>query len=242
MRKSRLISLFLCLELSSAIYAQGNATYLVLDKPVASAVQNNESVVEFFSFYCPTCYAFSRDYGIDKAIRESLTPGKKLVKYHTDLLGKLGEKLTMAWSVAMVLGVEDKVEPLLFDAVQNTRRLKSAADIPGIFIRAGVYPGEYMQALASKEVAEMTEKQKRLFREYGVTSTPSVYVNGKYRIENSAFQADSVEAFRKSYLAAVTSLTDRADKHNAANTHISATGNPGKKLVHKKMLPRTVQQ
>lgn len=212
MRKSLFFSLFLCLALPGTVYAEENAAYSVLDKPVASAVQDNETVVEFFSFYCPPCYAFSQDYGIDKAIRESLPPGKKLVKYHAGFLGELGEELTRAWSVAMVLGVEDKVEPLLFDAVQKTRRLKSAEDIPGIFIRAGVYPGEYMRALASKEVAEMTEKQKRLFREYGVTGTPSVYVNGRYRIENSAFQADSVEAFRKSYVAAVNALTDRTDK------------------------------
>ncbi|MFO6426164.1 hypothetical protein ACLBOM_08385 [Escherichia coli] len=79
--------------------------------------------------------------------------------------------------MAMVLGVEDKVEPLLFDAVQKTRRLKSAEDIPGIFILCGCLSGEYMQALASKEVAEMTEKQKRLFREYGVPHRPA-HVNG----------------------------------------------------------------
>ncbi|HAW1411676.1 TPA: thioredoxin domain-containing protein [Escherichia coli] len=212
MYKRKLLSLFLGGLLSGASVAQEYTTYSALDKPVMSAVQDNETVVEFFSFYCPPCYAFSQDYGIDKAIRESLPPGKKLVKYHAGFLGELGEDLTRAWSVAMVLGVEDKVEPLLFDAVQKTRRLKSAEDIPGIFIRAGVYPGEYMQALASKEVAEMTEKQKHLFREYGVAGTPSVYVNGRYRIENSAFQADSVEAFRKSYVAAVNALTDRTDK------------------------------
>lgn len=67
MHKSRLISLFLCLVLSGTVYAEENATYSVLDKPVASAVQDNETVVEFFSFYCPPCYAFSQDYGIDKA-------------------------------------------------------------------------------------------------------------------------------------------------------------------------------
>ncbi len=212
MRKSLLFFFFLFLPLSGTVYAAENATYLILDKPVVGAVQDNETVVEFFSFYCPSCYAFSQDYGIDKGIRKRLPPGKKLVKYHVGFLGEQGEELTRAWSVAMVLGVEDKVEPLLFDAVQKTRRLKSAADIPGIFIRAGVYPGEYMQALASKEVAEMTEKQKRLFREYGVTDTPSVYVNGRYRIENSVFQADSVEVFRKNYVAAVNSLTDRTDK------------------------------
>ncbi len=212
MCKIRLIFFFVCLVLSGTIYAEGNVSYSVLDKPVMSAVQDNETVVEFFSFYCPACYAFSQNYGIDKAIRESLPPGKKLIKYHVSFLGGLGEELTRAWSVAMALGVEDKVEPLLFDSVQKTRRLKSAADIPGIFIRAGVYPGEYVQALASKEVAEMTEKQKRLFREYSVTGTPSVYVNGRYRIENGAFQADSVEAFRKSYVAVVNSLADRTDK------------------------------
>ncbi|HBA7292984.1 TPA: thioredoxin domain-containing protein [Escherichia coli] len=206
MRKSRLISLFLCMVLSGPVYAQDRATYSLLNKPVESAVQDNETVVEFFSFYCPPCYAFSQDYGIDKAIRESLPSGKKMVKYHTGFLGELGEELTRAWSVAMVLGVEDKVEPLLFDAVQKTRRLRSASDIPGIFIRAGVYPGEYSKALASKAVAELTEKQKRLFREYGVTGTPSVFINGKYRIENNAFHADSVDAFRESYVAAVKSL------------------------------------
>ncbi|EGI3917942.1 thioredoxin domain-containing protein [Escherichia coli] len=212
MSKSRLISLFLCLALSGTVYAQQNTTYSILDKPVAGAVQDNETVVEFFSFYCPACYAFSQNYDIDKAIRESLPSEKKLVKYHTGFLGELGDELTRAWSVAMVLGVEDKVEPLLFDAVQKTRRLKLTADIPEIFVRAGVYQEEYSKALVSKEVAEMTEKQKRLFREYGVTGTPSVYVNGRYRIENSAFQADSVEAFRKSYVAAVMSLTGRTDK------------------------------
>ncbi|MDQ9243983.1 helix-turn-helix domain-containing protein [Escherichia marmotae] len=61
-------------------------------------------------------------------------------------------------------------------------------------------------------VADMTEKQKRLFKEYGVTGTPSTYVNGRYHIENGAFQADSVEAFRKSYVAAVMLLLNRKDK------------------------------
>ncbi|WP_407906386.1 DsbA family protein [Escherichia coli] len=77
---------------------------------------------------------------------------------------------------------------------------------------------EYERMLASQEVADMTdmtdmtEKQKRLFKEYGVTGTPSIYVNGRYHIENGAFQADSVEAFRKSYVAAVMSLLNRKDK------------------------------
>lgn len=105
------------------------------------------------------------------------------------------------------------MESLLFQAVQKTRELKSSKDIRNVFVRAGVLPSEYDSMLASPEVADMTAKQKRLFREFGVTGTPSVYVNGRYRIENSAFRADSVEDFRKRYVAAMTSLLqEQTDK------------------------------
>lgn len=206
MYKSKLLSLFLSLVLSGTVSAQEYPTYSVLDRPVTGAVQDNEIVVEFFSFYCPPCYAFSQGLGIDKAIREHLPADGKMVKYHAVFLGELGEELTRAWSVAMVAGIEDKVELLLFDAVQNTRVLKTPEDIRAVFIKAGMPADEYDRILVSQAVTDMTEKQKRLFKEYGVTGTPSVYVNGRYHIDNRAFQTDNVEAFRKSYVDTVTSL------------------------------------
>lgn len=112
----------------------------------------------------------------------------------------------------MILDVEDKMGALLFDTVQKMRRLKSGYDILGILILAGVYLGEYLKILAGKELAGMTERQKHLFREYGVTGAKSVYVNGSYRVENRTFQAGSREDFRKSYVAVVTLCADWADK------------------------------
>lgn len=214
MRKNRyrLISLFLCMALSVPVYAQGGATYSLQKKPVANAVQENGAVVEFFSFYCPSCYAFSQGYGIDKAIRDALPAGGKMSKYHTGFLGPLGDELTRAWSVAIVAGIEEQIEPLLFDAGQKTQTLKSAEDIRVVFMKAGMSAVEYDRMLVSQKVIDMTEKQKRLFKEYDVTGTPSVYVNGRYRIENSAFHADSVEDFRENYVVAVKSLLDMADK------------------------------
>lgn len=132
-----------------------------------------------------------------------------MVKYHAGFLGDLGDELTRAWSVAMLSGLEEKVEPLLFEATMISRTLKTPEDIRAVFVKAGMPEEEYELMIASKEVTDMTEKQKRLFKEYGVTGTPSVYVNGRYHIENGAFQADSVESFRKSYVAAVMSLLNR---------------------------------
>ncbi|OSL66222.1 thiol:disulfide interchange protein DsbA [Escherichia coli TA054] len=212
MYKRKLLPLILWLLLSGAAAAQEYTTYSVLDKPVTETVQDNETVVEFFSFYCPPCYAFSQGYGIDGAIRDSLPAGGKMVKYHADFLGALGSELTRAWSVAMLSGLEEKVEPLLFEATMVSRTLKRPEDIRAVFVKAGMPAEEYELMLASQEVADMTEKQRRLFKEYGVTGTPSIYVNGRYHIQNSAFQADSVEAFRKTYVAAVMSLLNRKDK------------------------------
>lgn len=212
MYKRKLLPLILWLLLSGAAAAQEYTTYSVLDKPITETVQDNETVVEFFSFYCPPCYAFSQGYGIDGAIRESLPAGGKMVKYHVDFLGAQGSELTRAWSVAMLSGLEEKVEPLLFEDTMVSRTLKRPEDIRAVFVKAGMSAEEYELMLASQEVADMTEKQRRLFKEYGVTGTPSIYVNGRYHIQNSAFQADSVEAFRKSYVTAVMSLLNRKDK------------------------------
>lgn len=51
--------------------------------------------------------------------------------------------------------------------------------------------------------------QERLFYEYGVKSTPSVYVNGKYQINNSSFNSLSVEDLRDSYAITVKGLLSR---------------------------------
>ncbi|ELC5340099.1 DsbA family protein [Salmonella enterica] len=207
MRKRKLISLFLCLALpGTAAYAADSTTCVKLEKPETSHMQENTAVVEFFSFYCPPCYFFSQKLGIDKAIRNSLPTGQKMVKYHAGFLGELGDELTRAWSVAIVANLEDKVEPLLFDAVMVSRTLKAPEDIRAVFGKAGLSAEEYDRILSSREVASMTERQKRLFKEYGVTGTPTVFVRGRYRIENSAFQADSVEGFRDAYVATVKDL------------------------------------
>lgn len=76
MHKSRLISLFLCLVLSGTVYAEENATYSVLDKPVASAVQDNETVVEFFLFIVLPVMPFLRITALIKPSAKAFLRGK----------------------------------------------------------------------------------------------------------------------------------------------------------------------
>ncbi|MEB7364939.1 DsbA family protein [Escherichia coli] len=176
--------------------------YSVLKAPVADA----PAVVEFFSFYCPPCAAFSSRFHVSQAVDKILPSGEKVVKYHVSSMGPMGPELTEAWSVAKVLGVEDKVELPLFVAVQINRSIKTEASIREVFIEAGVSARDYDAAKNSMAVRALTARQQEAAKAYGVTGTPSFFVNGKYLVNNSAIQPFSEQDYAKGFAKVVGEL------------------------------------
>lgn len=176
--------------------------YSVLKAPVADA----PAVVEFFSFYCPPCAAFSSRFHVSQAVDKILPSGEKVVKYHVSSMGPMGPELTEAWSVAKVLGVEDKVELPLFVAVQINRSIKTEASIREVFIEAGVSARDYDAAKNSMAVRALTAKQQELAKTYGVTGTPSFFVKGKYLVNNGGIQPSSEQDYGKSFADVVSAL------------------------------------
>lgn len=176
--------------------------YTVIKTPVKDA----PSVVEFFSFYCPPCAAFSGRYQVSKAVEKILSPGEKVVKYHVDTMGPFGMELTEAWAVATVLGVEDKVELPLFVAVQINRSIRTEASIRQVFIEAGVSARDYDAARNSLAVRALTARQQEAAKVYGVTGTPSFFVNGKYRVNNGAIRPSGEQDYGQSFADVVSAL------------------------------------
>lgn len=176
--------------------------YTVLKVPVKDA----PAVVEFFSFYCPPCAAFSSRFQVSQAVDKILSPGEKVEKYHVSTMGPMGKELTEAWSVAKVLGVEDKVELPLFVAVQINRSIKTEASIREVFIEAGVSARDYDAAKNSMAVRALTAKQQELAKTYGVTGTPSFFVKGKYLVNNGGIQPSSEQDYGKSFADVVSAL------------------------------------
>ncbi|HCB2556134.1 DsbA family protein [Escherichia coli] len=176
--------------------------YSVLKAPVADA----PAVVEFFSFYCPPCAAFSSRFHVSQAVDKILPSGEKVVKYHVSSMGPMGPELTEAWSVAKVLGVEDKVELPLFVAVQINRSIKTEGTIRQVFIDAGISARDYDAAKNSMAVRALTVRQQEAAKAYGVTGTPSFFVNGKYLVNNSAIQPFSEQDYAKGFAKVVGEL------------------------------------
>ena len=188
---------------TAADYREGEQ-YTRLDKPVASA----PAVVEFFSFYCGPCYQFADTYHVGSTVSQALPAGTKLTKYHVGLMGKLGNELTEAWSVAMVLGIEDKIEGPLFDELQKKRAINSVEDIQRVFSAAGVEAAAYENARHSLLVKGLIAKQNEAVKALDVRATPSFYVSGKYKIDNAGMASTSVDGYAQEYAAVVRYLLD----------------------------------
>ncbi|PIJ50733.1 hypothetical protein BL250_09360 [Erwinia sp. OLTSP20] len=199
------ISLTLCLLVFVCLPGTVSASsqpFSLLSKPVAEAPE----VVEFFSFYCAPCFRFAGDYPVIDKINQSLPQGQKVAKYHISAMGKLGHELSEAWAVATVMGIADKVEKPLFIAVQRDHSLHSADDIKVIFQQAGVNPAQYDSARHSLLVHAFVARQQALADAFRVTSTPSVYVKGRYLINNAEIKADSPDQFVATFAALVNKL------------------------------------
>lgn len=176
--------------------------YSTLQDPVNNAPE----VVEFFSFYCGPCYLFSDTYPVVSAINKVLPEGKKVVQYHVSAMGKLGHELSEAWAIASVMGVTEQIEHPLFIAVQRNKSLNTPEDISAIFSEAGVTPETYNNAKNSMMVKAFIARQDAMVKAFKVRGTPSIYVMGRYLINNSDVKETTPEGYVTAYANLVAEL------------------------------------
>lgn len=142
-------------------------------------------VVEFFSFYCSPCYSLFEKLNVNNVVSASLPKETKLTQYHVGQIGPLGPELTEAWAVAMALGIEDKIKNSIFEETQVKHSLTSRQDIYRIFEQtAGISEEQYNQERNSANVKSLITLQNNTIDALNVTGTPSIYISGKYMINN----------------------------------------------------------
>lgn len=199
-----LIGLVMSYSVSAASYTEGTE-FIKIQK----AVQNAPRVVEFFSFYCPHCYQFESIYHVSQTVAKNLPKDIKMELYHVDFLGPLGAELTKAWTVAMVLKVEDKVSPLLFEGIQKSESINTPADIKALFIKAGVKSEEYDAALNSFVVKSLVVKQQQAANDFQLRGVPAMFVNGKYMVRNNGITIEDADHYAKAYSDVVNFLISK---------------------------------
>jgi thiol:disulfide interchange protein DsbA len=199
MSRAGILASLLC-ALSSAAWAdtnwkEGEQYFMVLPPQPTSVAAGKVEVVEVFSYACPACNLF---YPIIDKLKASL-PAKVEWRFlpaswHTEEDWKVFQR---AYFAAQSLGIAERTHDKIFDAVWKTHELAildpatnqikdplpSLADVAKYYESvAKLKPGEFLAAAHSFSVdAKMREADAQI-REYQVDETPSVIVNGKYRL------------------------------------------------------------
>ncbi len=182
---------------SAATITEGKQ-FTTIEKPVNGAPK----VVEFFSFFCPHCYDFERTYKINQAVAQSLPANTKFTRYHVDFLGgQFGPVLTHAWAVAIALGVEDKVMDPIFDGLQKSQTITDQASLKAAFIKAaGISSEAFDSAWNSFAVKALVSQQEKAAADFNIDGVPSLFINGKYQINNSGLDTSSLANFSADYV------------------------------------------
>ena len=177
-------------------WEQGVNYFLIEPPQASSAAPGKIEVTEVFSYACPACYHF---YPVVDQLRSSLPPNAEVdfvpAGFRPDEDWPMFQR---AYYAAQVLGIDKRTHDAMFDAVwktgelaiadPRTNRLKvpppSIQDAAAFYARAaGIKPEAFISAANSFGVDTKVRQADQIIKSYRVESTPTIVVNGKYRLD-----------------------------------------------------------
>ena len=187
-------------------------------EPAQPKVSNTDKVevTEVFSYACPSCNNFHPlvgklaaslpSYAVMSYLPVSFIPQENFPMFQR------------AYLTAQALGVADKANDAMYDAVWKSKELSSEradgqglkpmSDLPKIEDAAKVYakfgadPKEFVAVANSFSINTQVKRADQLVKAYGVEGTPTIVIDGKYRIDLRAAGGYAQMVELAKYLAA----------------------------------------
>jgi thiol:disulfide interchange protein DsbA len=187
-------------------------------EPAQPKVSNTDKVevTEVFSYACPSCNNFHPlvgklaaslpSYAVMSYLPVSFIPQENFPMFQR------------AYLTAQALGVAEKANDAMYDAVWKSKELSSEradgqglkpmSDLPKIedaakvYAKFGVDPKEFVAVANSFSINTQVKRADQLVKAYGVEGTPTIVIDGKYRFDgpSAGGYAQMVELAK--YLAA----------------------------------------
>jgi protein dithiol oxidoreductase (disulfide-forming) len=167
-----------CSAKDASEYVEGKHYKVV--REVAEPSDNKRiAVEEFFWYGCGHCYNFEATV---EPWAERLPADVDFVRVPNSLGRPIGLLHSKAYYTAETLKLIDSVHPKLFEAMHVRRLpLSTEAQIVGVFeANSPVMPDVVENTLKGFAVDARVRRAESLSRGYGVTSTPTLVVGGKY--------------------------------------------------------------
>ena len=168
--------------------------YFLVEPPQPTTTGDKIEVLEVFSYACPACNAFQT---IANKIKSDLPKNAQMAylpaAFRTDEDWPVFQR---AFFAAQALGLVEKTHDAMFDAVWKEGSLKindpvshklvqpmpTIDDIAKFYAKYGVKAEDFVGTANSFAVNAKIKRADAQVKAYGVDSTPTIIVNGKYRL------------------------------------------------------------
>ncbi len=204
-------------------WAQGSNYFLIRPAQPTSVAPGKVEVTEVFSYACPACNRF---YPAVDRLRAALPANAELdflpAAFRPDEDWPMFQR---AYYTAQVLDIDKRTHDAMFDAVWKTGELAvfdmrtqrpkvpapSIEDAARFYARvAGVKPETFIATAASFGVDVKIRQAEQLIRAEQIEETPTIVVNGKYRVTVASAGGEDQLIELVKYLVAQESPTQPA--------------------------------
>ena len=178
---------------------EAGKNWFAVEPPQPTSTGDRVEVVEVFSYACPACNAFLPT--MDK-LKAALPADAELIylpaSFRSDEDWPVFQR---AYYTAQALGIAGKTHPATFDAVwkedgtlhiadATTHRplkpLPTIENVAAFYAKFGVKAEDVVATANSFAVNAKMKQADAQLKAYGVDSTPSLIVNGKYRLTTTS--------------------------------------------------------
>lgn len=157
--------------------------YFPVNPPQPTATGDKVEVLEVFSYACPHCAHF-QPYA--EQLKQSL-PAGAVFAYMPAIFNPSWEPYARAYYTAESLGVLDQTHQALFDALHRDHLpMRTIDDLAGFYAEHGVDKAKFLATSASFEIESKLSRAQTIVKADGVDGTPSIVVNGKYRVTGAS--------------------------------------------------------
>ncbi|KAF1687142.1 disulfide bond formation protein DsbA [Pseudoxanthomonas broegbernensis] len=166
---------------------QAGRDYVEIDVGPWAPKAGRIEVAEVFGYTCPHCAHFEPMLRQWKA---KLPPDVDLVPVPA-AFGGGWDAWARAYFAAQRLGVAERTHQAVFDALHRDGTLPrnaTAQELAGFYANHGVDPERFRAALADPQVDALLRKSAAFVRGAGLGGTPTVIVNGRYRVLGERYE------------------------------------------------------
>jgi thiol:disulfide interchange protein DsbA len=155
--------------------------YYTLPKPVAPFGKGPKmEVAEVFSYACIHCFHFQP---LVNAYKKTMAKDVRW-EYVPAAFGGPFDTMGRAYFAAQQLGVQEKTHDAVFAGIFEQQKLKQGTpdEVADLYAGLGVDRAKFMAALRGEAVAARFQQARGFAMATGVEATPTLIVNGKYRV------------------------------------------------------------